>query len=182
MDSHDKKFSEKFYNKGTVLMAPHIFMPASRILDLEEATDIFAKGTRIAFRMRRSDAMPFKDQFTLRSRTMYGQQNEISKIASGCADYYFYGIANRAETQIDVWHLFDCDLMREVLRCPDSKGLRVTDKRNSDGTWFRAYKIKEFNQIAPGFVVASSSSEAMGFPIKKPLFQPLLPDLFDVAF
>jgi hypothetical protein len=125
--------------------------------DARQATDLMilrARPLDIAVRTRRSKYFPqYADEFTLRSLRDSGAETELSKVIDGFGDLMFYGFENITGKFIQHWHVLDLSVfraacIRRTKGCPS-----FTDQDNSDGTYFRAFKISSF---PANFVVAHS--------------------------
>jgi hypothetical protein len=89
----------------------------------------------------------YPDQFTLRSRLDSGTKTELAKILEGFGDWMFYGFSD-GEMAIRRWYLIDLHVFRwNWALFPDA--FRSEEKKNGDGTYFRAFWIRSFPDFPP---------------------------------
>jgi len=170
------------------ILAPHVVRieDATVEQDTRQATDLVvvsAGDIRVACRVRRpgyADHPLYRWQFTVRSRVPSGTETELTKIFRGWGDRMIYAHQREhGSPQIARWTLVDLRAFRGLLqadeyraRCGRDRFLCDEDISNGDGTWFRAYDVREIPQV----VIASSYEiPAVSIP------RPVQPDFFLVA-
>jgi hypothetical protein len=156
-----RDWSDKFIIPIQRILSRYLIRIAPIHEDTKHCADLlmFQSATqRIACRVRENERLQYGgDDFTIRSRSQNGGETEIDKIMSGWGDLYFYGWANKSETDIESWYLGDIKAVRKFIFNGfrrHEQGLPYPWKEiiNKDGTrgWgFYASKI-------PGFIIKKS--------------------------
>lgn len=156
----DKRWSDQFIPQIREIVARHLILDAPLEEDQQHNTDLIvlrSSAMRIACRVRRAQyADRYGDEFTIRTRRLYGTKTELAKILEGWGDALFYGFAG--DTDICRWLLGDLDVFRqwyagEVQRLPAGcpPGLEQTNGDHS--SQFMAFPIR---WLPPQFIIARS--------------------------
>lgn len=163
----DRAWSDKYIPTIKKIVAPHLLVEAPAFVDMKHATDLIvmkAKGIMLACRIRRPGyAEKYPYQFTLRVHRDNGVETEFVKIASGWADWMFYGHAISADsTGISPWYLIDLNIFRRQLITEESRrmvrrerGMSYGHESNHDGTHFVWFDLRYFAP-SPCVLIASS--------------------------
>lgn len=103
--------------------------------DTKESFDlVYNSRIEISVRIRNNEYLKYCD-FTIRSRSKYGNLTEIDKIASGKGSIYLYAWKTKDNLALQTWLLVDINRIRDELV---NSGVQ---RYNSDGTGFRAYNV-----------------------------------------
>ena len=160
----DREWSDLFISQIKKIVGPHLLEVAPMEVDRNEATDLIVfntKGKQIAARIRdAAKYLPqFAEQFTIRSKRENGRMTELEKIHRGFGQWFFYGFGHDNLT-IDPWYLIDLDSFRYHLRRDTwiYSGIQMEEKRNGDGTWFKAFWVFSFPDDPP-LLISSSFEE-----------------------
>src|SRR6266436_1210910 len=136
----DRAKSDRYIPAIRQIVGPHLLVPAPLELDVQETTDLLvfrARDMRVATRIRfNAESWPY--DFTIRARRDNGTKTELSKIVEGWGDWLFYGHA-AGETTIGLWWIIDLASFRAALIRRRQLHLRIVDKANGDGTYFKAF-------------------------------------------
>lgn len=97
---------------------------------------------KIPIRIRNYSYQKYLD-FTIRSRTRYGNKTEIDKLKEGFGDYYFYCWLNESNVRIERYMIIDLNAFRkDVIHTPDS------EMSNTDGSGFVTFKLYRIIQTS----------------------------------
>ncbi|MFH1539958.1 MAG: hypothetical protein ABIH66_13475, partial [bacterium] len=152
----DRKWSDRYIPKIRELVAPHLFVESPVDIDRRKASDLIviqARDKMLACRVRRPGyAEKYPYQFTIRLNRDSGAETEYAKIASGWADWMFYGHAvSDDSTDIVPWYLIDLHNFRRHLiidvtrnRVRRKEGVSFGVERNIDGTEFMWFDFRYF--------------------------------------
>ncbi|HOY63475.1 MAG: hypothetical protein BWY28_01765 [bacterium ADurb.Bin236] len=163
----DRGWSDRYIPKIKEIVAPYLIVEAPEKVDQKMASDLIIMEGRdkmLACRVRRPGyAEKYPYQFTLRLRRDSGAETEYAKIASGWADWMFYGHAVPGDvTEIKPWFLIDLNNFRHQLIIEDTRsmarretGVSFGYESNRDGTHFIWYDLRYFAPD-PGILIASS--------------------------
>lgn len=131
---------------------------AIEYLDLNQATDFVSKASKdlhYGARVRNPGyEEKFPGQFTIRSLLDSGAPTELAKVRKGYMNRMFYGHLN-TRGLIYRWDVLDMDVFRDYFF--DVPDIRNYVKGKPDGTWFRAYKKKDF----PSSLIIETSHPAI---------------------
>lgn len=158
--SRNRAWSDQFLPDIKRIVGAHLLKAAPNELDWHEATDLMlldARDTRIAARVRRPGyAERFPHQFTIRAESRYGGETELAKIVNGKGDLMFYGHAAPGGG-LASWYLIDLNAFRAALIRHANGGPRIHcgDKRNADGTAFKWFDLRSFDQQTRLVIAAS---------------------------
>ncbi|GIK15664.1 MAG: hypothetical protein BroJett003_06280 [Planctomycetota bacterium] len=156
----DKRWSDRFIPQIRELVARHLILEAPLEEDQQHNTDLIvlrSSAVRIACRVRRAQyAKRYGDEFTIRTRRLYGSKTELAKILEGWGDALFYGFGDDAG--IRRWLLGDLNVFRswysaELRRLPEGcpPGLEQTNGDHS--SQFMGFPV---HWLPPEFVIARS--------------------------
>lgn len=156
----DRQWSDVMIPQIKQIVGPFLLEPASFELDAKQATDLMvfsARDMRVAARVRRpgyADRYPY--EFTIRCKRDSGAETELSKIVNGWGDWLFYGHADTSNW-ISRWWLIDLDSFRAALIRSAMNGfqLNAKDMSNGDGTYFKAFDVRQFPDVPPILVGSS---------------------------
>ena len=150
----DKDDADVFMPQVKRILGPLLLVASSDIEDRRENTDLrvlHARDQRIAVRVRRMiDAKgrdcfaAYQHQFTIRLARTSGVETELSKIAGGWGDWFFYGWGDYATGRLRAFRIIDLAAFRRrlVLNLPP---VTVSDVPNRDGrSTLRGYLAAEF--------------------------------------
>lgn len=156
-DSHstEKPFDPlliKYFDKIRNVVGPRLMTLSNYIQDTQEATDLVvlrpivsvetpSMGVRIRSHLPNED---WYDEFTIRSKSKYGNRTEINKFISGNPDWFFYCILNADGSNFSVWHLIDVRKWASIYSLSISGEIKLwtQDRNNGDGTAFKAFTIR----------------------------------------
>ena len=114
---NDKRWSDKFICKITPILGANFIAEPPIEEDRDRNTDLIVlnlKEIRFGCRVRKNDYYSrYPNEFTIRSKRPSGQETEIKKIMNGWGDYFFYGFANKDETDLIDWFIGDLQVLRE---------------------------------------------------------------------
>lgn len=151
-----RAFQEQFQDVVAVIVGPYLLGVALGKAYWDEVTNMMVYGRgRVSCRIRESAAYPkYRDEFTIRARTRFGNPTEIHKIAAGHGDLLLYAIANPGPgISLRVWHLIDLNVFRQhVGKHPG------THKSNGDGSALRVFSYQSF---PPELVIARSEDQQL---------------------
>ena len=165
--SENRKYADTFIPQIKRIVGPLLLEPTDVILDTREATDLIvfhARDMRIAARVRRHGYFEkYGHQFTIRARLDNGMETELSKIVNGWGDWLFYGHSDPSSTYIKQWMVVDLHSFRAALIRNSMNGARIKieERANGDGTFFKAFDVKTFPVHPPILVTACPAIEAM---------------------
>jgi len=161
--SVNEAWQRKYIDPAKNIIGPHLLRDASISEDTQMATDIVLRVSghgrpfSIGMRMRRHGfAEKYGHEFTIRSCSM-NATTELAKFRSGFCDWFFYGHEDRAGAAIARWMIIDIQAWR--VHDQNEPRVRFKDKDNHDGTYFRAYDVRDFPPIPPIVIAASFQIE-----------------------
>jgi len=161
---------------GAILGQKYI-KPSSAYQDKHHAMDLILYGETgaIAHRIRKSDALPWWPNFTIRAWLASGARTEMNKLLEEeHVTYGFYAILSVDESTITHFLMYDMVLFRKFFReLPlrfnvvdlelflQSKGMFVSEvkKNKDDCTGFVSFDADELNKVMPGIITARKRSE-----------------------
>lgn len=110
-------------------------IPSTEYEDFQLSYDMKLDAGRfeLSVRIRQYSYLRYKD-FTIRTRSKNGGLCEYDKLIQGKGQTYFYGWMNQDQTRLADWIIVDINKIRAHLH-------EGEDKKNPDGTMFKAYKI-----------------------------------------
>jgi hypothetical protein len=158
--SSDRQWSDLMIPQIKQIVGPFLLETSSFDVDAKQATDLIvftARDMRIAARVRRPGyAERYPYEFTIRCKRDSGAETELSKIVNGWGDWLFYGHAD-ASNWIARWFLIDLHAFRAALiRCAmNGASLKVTEKANGDGTYFKSFDLRSFPE-RPAILIGAS--------------------------
>ncbi len=156
----DKRWSDRFIPQIREIVARHLILEAPIEEDQQRNTDLIvlrSSAVRIACRVRRAAyADRYGDEFTIRTRRLYGSKTELAKILEGWGDALFYGFAG--DTSICRWLLGDMNVFRtwysaELQRLPEGCPAGHEQFNRDHSSAFMAFPI---HWLPPEFVIARS--------------------------
>jgi len=140
---------------------------ASDKLDTKEASDLILHGAkskilndgdRVAVRVRKHGyADRYPNEFTIRSRAMFGGETEYNKIMSGMGDFFLYAHAEQIKHEFARWLLIDLANFRYAI---ENMKIPKESKSNFDGTRFYAFNIYDFPPTLDLVVAGSHAMES----------------------
>ena len=86
----------------------------------------------------------YKDEITLRSKTLNGNETEIEKIFNGKGKDIFYAFSDEKEEKIFSWKILNIEVIRSYLESLFFL-LKDDEKDNFDGSKFIPIKLKYIN-------------------------------------
>ena len=150
---NDKRWSDRFVPEIKAILGQALIGPAPTEEDQERNTDLIVltmDRVRIACRVRdHSYLEKYADEFTIRTQRPSGIKTESTKIVEGWGDFFFYGIADKNDERLAVWHLADLKVLRLTLfrmavSLPAGE-LPGIPRQNRDGSSkFRAFRWDSF--------------------------------------
>ncbi len=157
---NDKRWSDRFIPQIREVVAQHLILEAPLEEDQHHNTDLIvlcSSAVRVACRVRRAAyAERYSNEFTIRTRRLYGTKTELAKILEGWGDALFYGFGD--EVGLSRWLLGDLNVFRrwygdEVRHLPEGcpPGLEQTNGDHS--SQFMAFPIR---WLPPEFIIARS--------------------------
>lgn len=178
---HDRAWSDQFLPRMRELIGAYLLQPSDFETDAKEATDLIllkAGNLDVACRIRRPGyAERYPWEFTIRLERDSGAMTEYEKIASGFADWFFYGHAAADGTGISRWFLIDLRAFRAHLILHREK-IQTGTKPNDDGTWFKWFDIRSFPKSPPLLIASSVPIEEA--PQAPAVLDPELEDILDL--
>ena len=155
----DFQFADQFLPRMQELIGSLLLKRSDFETDAKRATDLVllkAGNLDIACRIRRPGfAEKYPWDFTIRLERDSGAMTEFEKIASGFADWMFYGHAAEDGASISRWFLIDLDAFRAHLILHRDQ-IKSGKKRNDDdGTWFQWFNIRSFPKSPPLLIAAN---------------------------
>lgn len=111
----DKRWSDRFIPEITSILGQALIGPAPVEEDVHRNTDLMVlkmDNVRIGCRVRRNEYLRYKDEFTIRIDRPSGNKTEFAKIIEGYGDYFFYGICDEYETNLECYALCDLSVFR----------------------------------------------------------------------
>lgn len=177
----DKRWSDRFLPEIKSILGQHLISEPPIEEDRERNTDLVVlrlDAVRVGCRMRKPSYLCYADEFTIRANRPSGNKTELEKIIEGWGDYFFYGIANGEETQIERWILGDLKAFRgwysnQLGKVGANPGI---SKNNTDGSsGFFVFKWREI----PEFIIAHNHNS----PLQKRMYSaiPVTPDPIHVV-
>jgi hypothetical protein len=145
---HDKRWSDRFIPEIRGIVARHLILEAPLEEDQQRNTDLIvlrSSAVRIACRVRRAQyAERYGDEFTIRTRRLYGAKTELAKLLEGWGDALFYGFAG--DEGITRWLLGDLDVFRhwhaaELQRLPAGCPPGLEQTNGDASSQFMAFKL-----------------------------------------
>jgi len=161
----NRAFSDQFLPEIQRIIAPLLIAPADIKYDTQEATDLMlieAKDKRIACRVRRPYAMPYRYQFTMRYKSQVRCFSEYHKISLGFGDWMFYGIAAADNKTLQYWNVIDLKAWRfhmVVNRDQISSGVKRNQNDPTEFMWFDLRTFPKNPPPEPAILIASSNPE-----------------------
>lgn len=161
----NRQWSDTMIPQIKQIVGPYLLGVADFEHDTKQATDLMiltARDMRIAARVRRPGfADRYPNEFTIRASRSSGYETELSKIVNGWGDWLFYGHADGGN-QIINWmliclHAFRAALIRNAM---NGTQLKITEKANGDGTFFKAFDVRSF-PANPPILVASNPARVL---------------------
>ena len=155
----DKKWSDIFIPEIKRALGEYLIGEPPIEEDQERNTDLMVfkmDAVRVGCRIRRNQYIAkYGNEFTIRAGRPSGVKTELTKIIEGWGDYFFYGFANKNETELDMWKLCDLKVFRlwfnqELLRNKSLPGISKPNLDNSSN--FIAFN---FNDLPERFVIGS---------------------------
>tara|TARA_S200002703_G_scaffold134849_1_gene123546 strand:+ start:883 stop:1395 length:513 start_codon:yes stop_codon:yes gene_type:complete len=122
----------------------HVFEEAPKQMDCEECTDLIDhKNRRYGLRIRNANnyqKVPdsWLSEITIRSKTAYNAETEITKIQKGFLDYYFYCWLHNNE--IMQYHFLDAKKLLPLLKKYKNLSRKIINR--SDNTEGIAYSVE----------------------------------------
>lgn len=157
---HDKRWADQFIPQIREIVARHLILEAPLEEDVHHNTDLIVLHTpalRIACRVRRSQyAERYGDEFTIRTRRLYGTKTELAKIIEGWGDVFFYGFGDDAG--IHRWLLGDLNVFRrwysaEMQRLPAGCPAGIEQSNHDHSSQFMVFPLY---WLPPEFIIARS--------------------------
>lgn len=146
----DFAWQRQFLPKVKKALAETLIVEAPFEEDANRNTDMMvlhARNLRISCRIRKYADLKYSDEFTIREGRPTGTKTELTKIIEGWGDYMFYGFAAESGPELSAWILGDLTVFRGWFMRKLSKlnagELPGIQKPNTDGTFFRAYRIAD---------------------------------------
>ena len=117
--------------------------------DTKQACDyVVGKHIHISARLRDDFyRQRYPNDFTIRSRTKYNGESELSKILKGHGTYMFYGFINKGGYGIHSYKLIDLSIFRRAFECGNSYIHHKINNplNNNDGTKLVAFDLTKMN-------------------------------------
>jgi hypothetical protein len=146
-----KQWADRFDLPIRAILGQHLIRPASQIADMREATDLvigdrtlLLGGGAVGVRVRTPQYLKWPGDYTLRTYSR-SPRAEIDLILAGHGNYFFYGIAEEAETGLACWVLIDLNHWRGwyvgELRSGHEPGIPFDNYDNESG--FRVFRIAD---------------------------------------
>ena len=119
-------------------------------------------GVMVGIRVRRNKYLAtFKNEVTIRSRTMGGCMTEWQKILSGTGNLMFYAFASPSDDPTDgfsFWRVIDFNRLRESIQ---SDTLEGRERGNGDGTAFIPLNVGPRSRLHQCSILTSETSPQM---------------------
>ena len=175
-----RSWSDRYMPSVKSIIGQEVVKISTYEQDTEQATDLIIKTTNtyVACRVRDYNKyQKYEHQFTIRSRSDYGQETEIHKISKGFADWMFYGFGD-GNDKVVKYSIIDLDVFRQNYRL-NQEGEVVVDKVfphsmnnvGNDNTGFLVFELGAFPQ---NIIVNNCSNINIQFGLEK-VSQYLLP-------
>ena len=120
--------------------------------DQTQNADLSVESASVSVRTRSYAKLPYRNEFTIRSRCSGGGSTEIDKLAAGFGRYFFYSFENQSGDGLSYWVFGDLAEIRRVLFLrPD---LKDNEFHNGDGTSFVCFYWSDF----PSAIIASKDN------------------------
>jgi hypothetical protein len=154
----EKNWSDRFLPEIKMILGLYLIGEPPVEEDAERNTDLMVlklDAVRIACRVRRNSYLKnYGHQFTIRYKTKNENKPEITKIMEGWGNYFFYGFANEAGTELQKWFLGNLNAFRIYMNRRLALGKTAWNevRDNPDGSGLAAFNVLEI----PDFVIADS--------------------------
>ncbi len=110
--------------------------------DQTQNADLCVKSASVSVRSRSYEKLPYRNEFTVRSRCRGRGSTELDKLAAGFGRYFFYSFENRSGDGLSYWVLSDLAKIRRVLFLRPE--LKDNEFHNGDGTSFVCFYWSDF--------------------------------------
>jgi hypothetical protein len=155
--AQNRQWSDQYIPAIKRIVGPYLVEESPLEIDRKQAADLItlrAKNLCIACRVRRNGYLPqYDNQFTLRCQLESGSTTEEEKIINGWGDWMFYGHAFPDDMDVKDfvrWFLIDLSAWRAHLILKGKRDkIRPERRGNGDGTYFRVYRIDQFEGDPP---------------------------------
>lgn len=158
--STDRRWSDRFIPAIQRIVGPYLLCESPFEIDAKQAADLItlkARDLTIACRVRRPGYIEkYGWQFTVRCKRDSGAETELSKIVNGWGDWMFYAFATSDSPSDGFarWFLIDLASWRAQL-IRRNGNLKMGDKPNNDGTYFKWFDVRSFEPEPPLLIDAS---------------------------